>query len=130
MQRETQSSDPRKGKPGSGVGGRIMDMLKAHGYQTSTASVDTLSRVCNSDTFYANPQWTISTGGSSIIDISSSLPGTDMLNKIEAINGHSLSGNSIYGETWSQNVAKGRFLEEPLDLTNMHCAENLTPILS
>lgn len=93
-------------KAGSGVGGRMLDMLKKHGYQTSPATVDGLSLINIGDQQYGNPYWTISPGGGKIVDIYSSLPGTEMLNKIAAINGNSLQGNSIFGETWSATVAQ------------------------
>lgn len=110
MHQHAMKVDYKSIKAGSGVGGRMLDMLRANGYQTSPSTVNGLSLMNIGDTYYSNPSWTISNGGGDkFVDMYSSLPGLEMLHKISGMNGHSLEGNSVYGETWSSSVAQALF---------------------
>ena len=43
MRNENMAVDPLKNKGGSGVGGCLLDMLKAQGYETPSDTVDRIS---------------------------------------------------------------------------------------
>ena len=54
MAREAALLDPYRRKPGTGVCGRMLDVLKRNGYQTSANSVDANSKMLTGDSLYAN----------------------------------------------------------------------------
>jgi uncharacterized protein (DUF1501 family) len=117
MQNENYKVDPLKEKSGSGVAGRILDMLRKQGYQTSANGVDTKSIFVKGDSYYNNPTWTVSSGTPSQVDKYSSLGPGQMLNLIRKMNGVGESDNSVYGETWSVTLAQSLFeLDEQMKL--------------
>uniref|UniRef100_A0A6V2KAH0 DUF1501 domain-containing protein n=1 Tax=Ditylum brightwellii TaxID=49249 RepID=A0A6V2KAH0_9STRA len=112
MQRETYEVDTRGIMHGSGVGGRILDVLNRHGHQTSANAVegrDTLVKGSPNDN---NPVWTVSERSPGIIDQISSLPDGAMLDLVKQLNGEGEPENSLYGETWSAKLSQSLFQYE------------------
>jgi len=103
MQKEVQAVDPLKVKVGTGVGGRMMDMLKKNGFNTAANTVRGKALLNKGDSKYNNPSWNINTRSFQAFDPYSSV-GEDMLDIIKELNGVAASDTSIYGETWSSNV--------------------------
>jgi len=108
MQKEAQSVDPSKKKAGTGVGGRLMDILKRNGYQTATNTVNGNALLNKGDSFYNNPSWTVSTRKFAALDDRSSV-GSEMLEIIKELNGVANSDTSKFGETWSSRLAQSLF---------------------
>ena len=98
--------DPHDMNAGTGVGGRMLDMLKKNGYQTSGNTVDGSSPLNVGDSFYSNPTSTVSTGDFQLIDEYSSLGPNEMLELVKSLNGVGKSGNSMFGETWSDRLSQ------------------------
>ncbi len=109
MSREQLALDPHDQNPGTGVGGRLLDMLKKNGHQTSGNTVDGSSLLNVGDSYYSNPPATINTGTVSTIDEVSSLGEGEMLNLIKQLNGNGAGSNSMFGETWSQKLSQSLF---------------------
>ena len=109
MTREQLALDPHDCNPGTRVGGRMLDMLRKNGYQTSGNTVDGNSHLMAGDSYYGNPAATVSSGGAKQIDEISSLNRNEMLNLVKEINGEGLPGNSMFGETWSERLSKALF---------------------
>ncbi len=57
MSRENEAVDPFQNNAGTGVGGRILDILKRNGYHTSANSVDGARLMVKGDTYYGNVSW-------------------------------------------------------------------------
>lgn len=106
MTREQLALDPHDVNPGTGVGGRLLDVLKRNGYQTSGNTVDGSSLLNVGDSYYSNPTSTISAGGISLIDTVSSLPPNEMMNLVKQLNGDGDDSNSLLGDTWSQRLSQ------------------------
>ena len=106
MSREQMALDPHDKNSGTGVGGRMLDMLKKNGYQTSGNTIDGSALLNIGDSYYSNPTSTVATGDLQLIDEYSSLGSNDMLNLVKSLNGVGESGNSMLGETWSDRLSK------------------------
>jgi len=98
--------DPHDMNSGTGVGGRMLDMLKKNGYQTSGNTIDGTSLFNIGDSYYGNPTSTVATGDLELIDEHSTLESNNMLNLVKQLNGIGESGNSMFGETWSDRLSK------------------------
>ena len=106
MSREQMALDPHDMNSGTGVGGRMLDMLKKNGYQTSGNTIDGTSLLNIGDSYYGNPTSTVATGDLELIDEHSTLESNNMLNLVKQLNGIGESGNSMFGETWSDRLSK------------------------
>ena len=109
MSREQLRVDPLDLNPGTGVGGRMLDVLKNVGFQTSGNTVDGSSLLNVGDTYYSNPTFTVATGDPSLLDEVSSLAPGEMLELTKQLNGNSADDNSLLGETWSERFSKSLF---------------------
>ena len=109
MQKENQLIDPLKKQPGSGVAGRILDMLRKQGYHTSANTVDGKSIFVKGVSYYNNPTWTVSSSAPSQLDKYSSMGPGQMMNIIRKLNGVGESDNNVYGETWAATLAQSLF---------------------
>ena len=108
MSREQLRVDPLDQNPGTGVGGRMLDVLKNIGFQTSGNTVDGSSLLNVGDTYYSNPTSTVTTGDPSLLDEISSLSTGEMLELTKQLNGIG-EDNSLLGETWSERLSKSLF---------------------
>jgi len=111
MQKEAQTIDPLKRNPGTGVGGRLMDMLKKNGYKTAANTVRGRSTLNKGDPKYGNPSWSISSAPFADFDPKSTI-GEEVISIVKELNGVTDSDTSIYGETWSQGVHQMLFEHE------------------
>jgi len=109
MTRENWLNDPFIAHKGSGVGGRIMDMLRKNGYQTAATTVDGQNTFNKGVPQYSNPAWTVSTRNFELFDYKSSVGATDMLNLIQELNGYSEVDNNIFSDTWTSTVSQALF---------------------
>ena len=117
MSREQLALDPHDINAGTGVGGRMLDMLKKNGYQTSGNTVDGSSLLNIGDSYYSNPVSTVTTGGIELIDEYSTVGSNEMLNLVKQLNGVCESSNSMLGETWSDRLSTSLFeYETALDI--------------
>lgn len=114
--------DPLNKNTGTGVGGRILDILKRNGYQTSGNTVDGHALLNTGDTYYGNKESNINTGKVSLLDEISTL-GPDMLDIVKQLNGIGKSGNNMLGETWSELLSRSLF-EYETDLEIKAAIEN------
>ncbi len=101
--------DPHRKNPGTGVLGRMLDILKKNGYQTSANTVDGSSKIMLGDSFYGNSPVTVTSGSLDRIDKYSTLSQDKMLNLVKEINGQASEQNSLFGEQWAQRVSEVLF---------------------
>ena len=106
--------DPLNKNTGTGVGGRILDILKRNGYQSSGNTVGGHSLLNMGDNYYGNSASSINTGRVTLLDQLSTL-GPSMLDVVKELNGISKTGNNLLGETWSELLSRSLF-EYELDL--------------
>jgi cullin-associated NEDD8-dissociated protein 1 len=78
MSKEQMLLDPFRQNSGTGVGGRMLDILKRNGYQTSGSTVDGDVLLMQGDSYYANPTTTIATGEIEELDQNSTLAKNEM----------------------------------------------------
>lgn len=98
------SADPYEQNPGTGVGGRMLDMLKVRGYHTSANSVSGSGESqLTGDQYYSNPLWTVSEKPPDVMNKIPTIP--DLLDKVKELNGVGDGNNAIMGEAWSSKVA-------------------------
>ena len=118
MTREQMALDPHDKNAGTGVGGRMLDMLKKNGYQTSGNTVDGSVLLNVGDTYYSNPVTTVATGDVAVIDEISTVGTKKMLNWMKQLNGQSSDRNyTMLGETWSDRLSRSLFeYETALDI--------------
>ncbi len=109
MIREQLNLDPHDRNPGTGVGGRMLDILKRNGHQTSGNTVDGISPLTIGDSYYNNAPSTVTSGSLDRIDKYSSLSKETMLDLVKKINGEASANNSMFGETWAQRVSEVLF---------------------
>jgi uncharacterized protein (DUF1800 family)/uncharacterized protein (DUF1501 family) len=109
MMKEQFALDPHDVNSGTGVGGRMLDILKRNGHQTSGNTVDGSVLLNIGDSYYSNPVTTIATGDVKILDEFSSLGPNEMLNLVKQLNGGGKKGNSMLGETWSERLSASLF---------------------
>lgn len=124
MQKQAKTVDPMKENTGTGVAGRILDLLKRVGYQTSSNSVNSNSEFAKGDQVDNNPVITVSTRNLATLDPYSSLPDTNMLDVVKQLNGVGNSENSLFGETWSSRVATA--LHEHEKMHELNAIQNFT----
>ena len=105
MIREAMALDPLDTNTGTGVGGRLLDILKRNGYQTSGNTVDGQALLNAGDKYYGNAESNINTGTFEFMDKLSSL-GPNMLEIVKKLNGIGESGNNMLGETCSELLSR------------------------
>lgn len=105
MLHEASTGDPYEVNAGTGVWGRMLDMLKENGYQTSANSVSGSGEgALTGDQLYSNPVWSVST--SPLNTMNQYIPtDANLLDYVKQINGVGEEDNSYLSETWSSKLA-------------------------
>lgn len=100
--------DGNNGSPGTGVGGRLLDILRRQGFHTSANAVDGKSMFNKGSSFDNNPSWDIALDPIYEMDQRSTV-GPEMFDIVKALNGDGKPGNSLYGETFSERTSQTIF---------------------
>ena len=109
MRHENAKIDTLDKAPGTGVGGRMLDFLRVHGFQTSSNMVDQYHSIfVRGSPFYSNPAWNVNIKNSIEIDNYSTL-GLDMFDLVKLLNGKGESGNSLFVDTFSKRITQGLY---------------------
>ena len=108
MIREALAVDPLNKNTGTGVGGRMLDILKRNGYQTSGNTIDGHALLNIGDPYYGNAERNVNTGKVELLDKFSTL-GPRMMDIVKELNGIGTSGNNMLGESWSELLSKSLF---------------------
>ena len=113
MQHEFFTGDPYEENPGTGVFGRMLDMLKVRGYHTSANSVSGGGEtMLTGDQAYNNPVFGLGIKAPSSLDKTPTVQ--NAYDVIKQINGIGEVGNSFLSETWSSRLSTALFEHEQL----------------
>eukprot|EP00957_Ditylum_brightwellii_P104792 7987643-Ditylum_brightwellii.AAC.2 len=107
MSAECYKVDTQKKIAGTGVGGRLLDMLRRQGFHTSANSLGPDGMV-KGTALDNNPVWTIPVKDPQVFDRYSSV-GPSMINLIKSLNGVGTEDDSLLGETWSSKSSQALF---------------------
>ena len=100
--------DGNNDSPGTGLGGRLLDILRRQGFHTSANEVDGKSIFNQGSSYDNNPSWDIALDPIYEMDQRSTI-GPEMFDIVKALNGNGKTGNSLYGETFSARTAQTIF---------------------
>ena len=93
---------------GTGVGGRILDMLRRQGYHTSANAVDSGDTLLKGSSYDNNPMWSVPLRDPTELDRYSSV-GPNMLDLVKKLNGAGSDDDGFLGATWSGMTSKALF---------------------
>lgn len=111
MQHAFYTADLHDSNTGTGVMGRILDVLKRKGLQTSANDVQNGGMaMLTGDQKFNNPVYTVST--KSPIDLNKLPTVENLIDVVKLLNGVGETGNSVLGEYWSSRVASSMFEHE------------------
>lgn len=108
MMSENQKCDINDNAAGTGVGGRILDMLARQGYHTSSNSVDAGTNFLKGYALDNNPVWSVPVRDTTVLDKYSSV-GSNMLDLVKNLNSIGLDDDGFLGSTWSTMTSKALF---------------------
>ncbi|KAL7539583.1 hypothetical protein ACHAXR_009408 [Thalassiosira sp. AJA248-18] len=112
MQNSFYTSDIHHANPGTGVFGRILDILKQQGLHTSANNVDNGMTMLSGDQAFDNPVYTVSTKSPQVLN---KYPTVDnLIEVVKSLNGVGDTGNSLLSEYWSSRVAAALFEHEQM----------------
>eukprot|EP00804_Cyclotella_cryptica_P013853 CCRYP_002403-RF/>CCRYP_002403-RF protein AED:0.04 eAED:0.04 QI:361/1/1/1/0.81/0.82/17/505/2306 len=108
MQEEFYAGDPYNSQPGTGVFGRILDLLKANnGHQTAAYAVNGGEEMLTGSPLYGNSVQSLSTTVPQSLNRMPTL--RNMYDIAKQLNGIGDAENSFFGETWSSKFASALF---------------------
>ena len=93
---------------GSGVGGRLLDILRRKGFHTSGNTIDSGSSMVKGTSFDNNPVWNVQLKDPEVIDKYSTV-GSGMLGLVKSLNGIGTDDDSLFSETWSSKSSQALF---------------------
>ena len=93
---------------GTGIGGRILDMLRRQGYHTSANMVDASDILLKGSSLDNNPVWSVPLRDPTELDKYSSV-GPNMLDLVKSLNGVGSEDDGFLGNTWSYMTSKALF---------------------
>lgn len=107
MEEAFYTSDIDNKKPGTGVMGRMLDVLNNQGLHTSANNVNDGMTMLAGDSKFANPVYTVSTTNRGELNRFQAID--NLLDVVKILNGVGEQGNSVLSEHWSSRVASSLF---------------------
>jgi len=93
---------------GTGIGGRILDVLRRQGYHTSANVVDANENLLKGSSLDNNPVWSVPLRDPTELDRYSSV-GSNMFDLVKSLNGVGSDDDGFLGNTWSTMTSKALF---------------------
>lgn len=114
MQHEFYTCDPYEENPGTGVFGRMLDMLREkRGYQTSANSISGGGGLMlTGDQAFNSPVFGIGLNPLPDLDLTPTVE--NLYETVKEINGNGEVGNSFFSDTWSSRLSTALFEHEQL----------------
>lgn len=109
MQQEAQRLDPTDGMPGTGVLGRMCDVLSGNGYNAQPVTVEDASVATVGVPGEGVDPLFVSTAGANEFDPKPDADTFDPRLFLDQLNGATKLQSSVYGETWSQGIQKALY---------------------
>uniref|UniRef100_A0A7R9ZFB4 DUF1501 domain-containing protein n=1 Tax=Pseudictyota dubia TaxID=2749911 RepID=A0A7R9ZFB4_9STRA len=126
MQREGKRVDPYEAFPGSGVMGRVTDVLHRNNYKTSAISIDSNSIALVGKPGESPTPFIISKNGITPFNEDPTTNGTFMQEQIDALNSATTADSGFMAETWSSNLFSSLKSNEALDAALASAVTNVT----
>jgi len=113
MQHEFFTGDPLEKNAGTGVFGRMLDVLRLNGYHTSANAVTGYGgKMLTGDQLHNFPVTTVGTVPPKELNMSPTI--ANLYDVVKELNGKGEPGNSFLSETWSSRVATALFEHEQM----------------
>ncbi|KAL7541246.1 hypothetical protein ACHAXR_012136 [Thalassiosira sp. AJA248-18] len=113
MLHEAATGDPYETNASTGIWGRVLDMLKQGGYQTSANGVAGSGETAlTGDQYYSNPVYSVSDSPPGLMNKIPTI--ANLLELVKQLNGVGEGENSYLAETWSAKVASALFEYEQM----------------
>ena len=116
MERETYYVDAFREKAGTGVLGRMLDILQAKNQSVGPIGINTMSLILDGDPVMSRSQDIIRSGGAEMFypkSVSSSNSRDTMLNHMASLNSKMEMNSGLFGDHWSQTLV------DSIDKTNL-----------
>lgn len=107
MEEAFYTADIDNKKPGTGVMGRLLDVLNNQGLHTSANNVNDGMTMLAGDSAFGHPVYTVSTTNRGELNRFATIH--NLLDVVKILNGVGEQGNSVLSEHWSSRVASSLF---------------------
>lgn len=110
------TGDTYNNNTGTGVMGRICDLLKYNGLQPNANDVNIGMTMLTGDAIFKNPVYHVSDRAPHVLNEDPTIE--NLLDIVKQLNGVGEIGNSMLGEYWSSRVAQAFFEHEQMNDIN------------